>query len=99
MQKMFITLFSRTVRLTKLKPGTHMGSGLMYCVYQKQGQGSITQGIKSHDRFYITMLPCPTVMLSGKHEFKIFQQYGYFSSDSAAAGLLSNPLTALVVTS
>ena len=35
-------------------------------------------------------------MLSGKHEFKIFQQYGYFSSDSAESGLSSDPLTALV---
>ena len=39
------------------------------------------------DRFYIAM-SCPTVMLSGKHEFKIFEHYGYFSSDSTAAELL-----------
>ena len=30
---------------------------------------------------------CPTVILSGKRELKIFQHYGYFSSDSTAAGL------------
>ena len=40
-----------------------------------------------YDRFYVAMLPCPTVMLSVKHEFKIFQHYQYFSSDSATAGL------------
>ena len=32
------------------------------------------------------MLPCPTVVLSGKDEFKIFQHYMYFS-DRAAVGL------------
>ena len=39
---------------------------------------------------YVAMLPCPTVILSGKHEFKIFQHYGFFFSDSAAAGLFSS---------
>ena len=33
------------------------------------------------------MLPCPTVVLPGKDEFKIFQHYMYFSSDTAAAEL------------
>ena len=33
------------------------------------------------------MLPCPIVVLPGKDEFKIFEQYMYFSSDRAAAGL------------
>ena len=51
------------------------------------GQGPITHGAKSLDRFYVAMLPCPTVMLSGNHEFKIFQHYGYSTSDSPAAGL------------
>ena len=59
----------------------------MYCVYQNQDQGPITHGVKSLDRFYVAMLPYPTVMLSGKHELKIFQHYGYFSSDSTATGL------------
>ena len=40
------------------------------------------------------MLPCPIVVLPVKDEFKIFQHYMYFS-DRAAAGLLSDPLTAL----
>ena len=52
-----------------------------------QESGPITHGLKSLDRFYDTMLPCPTVVLSGKDEFKIFQHYMYFSSDRAAAGL------------
>ena len=42
------------------------------------------------------MLPCPTVVFPGKDEFKIFQHYMYFSSNRAAAGLLSDSLTALV---
>ena len=25
-----------------MEPGTHMDNGLMYCVYQNQGQGPIT---------------------------------------------------------
>ena len=49
------------------------------CVYQVQSQGRITHSVKSLDRFYVAMLPCPTVMLSGKHEFQILQHYGYFS--------------------
>ena len=36
----------------KLKPDTHMDSGLMYCVYWNQGQGPITFGVKSCGRFY-----------------------------------------------
>ena len=56
----------------------------MYRVYWNQGQGPITHGVKSLDRFCVAMLPCPVVMLSGKHELKIFQHYGYFSSNSGA---------------
>ena len=37
------------------------------------------------------------IVLSGKDEFKIFQHYMYFSSDRAAVGLYSDPLTALVL--
>ena len=59
-----------------------MDSGLMYRVFRNKGQGPITHGLKSLDR-----LPCPTVVLPGKDEFKIFQHYMYFSSDRAAAGL------------
>ena len=64
-----------------------MNSGLMYHVFSCQGQGPITHGLKSLDRFYAAMLPYPTLVLSGKDEFKIFQHYMYFSSDKAAAGL------------
>ena len=34
--KMFVTCFSRTVRPRRLKLGTHMNSGWMYCVYWNQ---------------------------------------------------------------
>ena len=47
-----ITLVSRTVRVKKFKPDTHMDSGLMYCVYRYQGQGPITLGVTSVDMFY-----------------------------------------------
>ena len=75
-----------------------MDSGLMYHVFRNQGQGLIIYGLKSIDRFYDAVLPCPTVVLSGKGEFKIFQHYMYmyFTADRAAAGLYSDPLTALV---
>ena len=59
----------------------------MYHVFWNQGQGSITHGLKSLDKLYDAMLPCPTVVLSSKDEFKIFQHYMYFSSDRAAVGL------------
>ena len=68
----------------------------MYHVLWSQGKGPITHGLKSLDRFYDAMLPCPTVVLSGKDEFRIFQHYMYFSFDTAAVGLQSAPLTALV---
>ena len=38
--KIFVTLFSGTVRPTKLKLGTHMDSGWMYRVYQNQAATS-----------------------------------------------------------
>ena len=71
----------------------------MYHIFRNQGQGPTTHELKSLDRFYDAMLPCPTVVLydailpcptvvlSAKDEFKIFQHYIYFSSDKAAAGL------------
>ena len=36
----------------KLKIGMHLDNGLMYCVYENQGQRPITLGVTSHDRFY-----------------------------------------------
>ena len=51
----------------------------MYFVFRIQGQGPITHGLKSLDRFYDAILPCPTVVLSGKDKFEIFQHYMYFS--------------------
>ena len=69
------------------KSGTRMDSGLMYLVFRNQDQGPITHGLKSLDRFYNTMLPCPAVVIPGKDEFKIFQHYIYFSSNSAIGEL------------
>ena len=40
------------MKAVKLKLGTHMDNGLMYYVYQNQGQEHITRGITSFDRFY-----------------------------------------------
>ena len=40
------------MKAVKLKLGTHMDSWLLYCVYQNQGQGPITLGGTSLDRFY-----------------------------------------------
>ena len=81
------TLMKLVPHLGPLKNGTCMDSGLTYRVFRNQGQGPITRGLKSFDRFYVATLPCPTVVLSGKDEFKIFQHYMYFSSERAAAGL------------
>ena len=41
------------MKAVKLKLGTHMDNGLMYCVYQNQGQELITLRVTSLDRFYI----------------------------------------------
>ena len=115
------------MKAIKLKHDRHMDSGLMYCVYQNQGQGPIALGATSLDRFYnlplmkkncctflknckgykvetwythgqwvdvlcvpelgprvhnsrfksldrsyIALFPCPTMMLSDEHQFKIF---------------------------
>ena len=38
--KFFVTLFSETVRPTKLKLGTHVDNGLMYCVYWNRDAGA-----------------------------------------------------------
>ena len=40
------------MKAVKLTLGTHMDNGLMYCVYQNQGQGPITLGVTSLDKFY-----------------------------------------------
>ena len=54
--KFSLHFFSRTVRVTKLKLGIHMSNGLMYHVYLNQGQGPITLGVTSLDRFYNILL-------------------------------------------
>ena len=52
------------------------GQWVEICILD-QGQGPITHGLKFLDRFYDAMLPCLTVVLIGKDEFKIFQHYMY----------------------
>ena len=49
----FFLIFLKIEKVTKLKPGTHMDSWLMYHVYQNQGQGPITHAVKFLDKFYI----------------------------------------------
>ena len=45
------------MKVAKLKLGTHIDNGLMYGVYRNQGQGPITLGVTSFDRFYnLTLL-------------------------------------------
>ena len=45
--KVFVTLFSETVRLRRLKLGTHVDSGQMYRVYQNQAAAFIRPFISS----------------------------------------------------
>ena len=44
----------------------------MYHVFRNRGRGPITHGLKSLDRFYDAMLPCPTVVLSVRMNSKYF---------------------------
>ena len=48
----------------------------MYHVYRNQGQGPITHGVESLDRFYIGMLPWPTVMYLVSMNSKYFNTMG-----------------------
>ena len=53
----------------------------IFCI-QESGQRAHNSWIKIIPyRFYDTMLPCPTLVLSDKDKFKIFQHFMYFSSD------------------
>ena len=45
--KFFVTLFSGTVRPRRLKLGTQVDSGQMYCVYWNQGAGVYSSFISS----------------------------------------------------
>ena len=77
----FFALFSRTINKVETWYTYGEWADVLCSMYAR------IKGVKSLDRFYIAMLTCSTVILSGKHEFKMFQHYGYFSSDSTAAGL------------
>ena len=50
--KDFRCRFSGTMKAVKLKLGTHMDSGLMYRVYQNQGQRPVTPRVTPLHRFY-----------------------------------------------
>ena len=52
MKNYFHYRFLRAMKALKLKQYTHMDSGLLYRVYQNLGQGPITLGVSSFDRFY-----------------------------------------------
>ena len=47
----FVTDFSGTMKVRKLKVCINMDNDSMYCVYQNKGQGHITLGVMSFDRF------------------------------------------------
>ena len=85
----FVTFISGTVRLIRLKLSTHMDSGQMYHVYWNQATAT-------YSSFYFFSF------LSLSFHFSLFLQFSVhnmsFSSDSAIAGLQSNPLTVLVLT-
>ena len=50
--KYFRHIFLKNCKGYKLKRGTHMDSGLVYCVYRNKGQGPIALlSTKSRDRF------------------------------------------------
>ena len=49
--KIFVTDFSGTMKARKLKVCINMDNDSMYCVYQNKGQGYITLGVMSLDRF------------------------------------------------
>ena len=84
----FVTLFSGTMRLRRLKLGTHMESGQMYRVYWNQATAT-----------YMSLYFF--IFLSLDFHFFLFLQFSVhymsFSSDSAIAGLNSDLLAVLVL--
>ena len=49
--KIFVTLFSGTMKARKLKLGINMDNGWMYCSYRNRGQGLITHRVMFLSRF------------------------------------------------
>ena len=49
--KIFLTHFSETMKVRKLKFRKNMGNDLMYRVNSKRAQGSVTLGVMSLGRF------------------------------------------------
>ena len=69
-RKIFFADFSGTKKAVKFKLGTHMESGLMYRVYQNQGQGHITLRVPFLDRVYnlpLMKIFCPPTLVEGDY--------------------------------
>ena len=81
--KTFITDFSGTMKVVILKLCTNMDSGLLYSIYQNRGQGPITFGVKSHDRF--TLQFAINEKLIG---FTIYHQWNIFVTDFSGSKAL-----------
>ena len=79
--------FLKNFKSNKVETWYSYGKWIGVSCIPESGPRAYTLGVKSLDRFYVAMLPCPTVMLFGKHELKLFKHCGYFSSDSTAVGL------------
>ena len=74
--------FLKTCKGDKIETWWQMERGLMYRVCRNQGKDPYLNEINTLDRFYVAMLPCPTVMylvstdVSVKHELKYFNTMG-----------------------
>ena len=75
--KLFVIDFSGTMKARKLK--VHINMDFYVC-------GPTSMKLILMELCHVT-LSYSEVHVSGKHEFKIFHNYGSFSSNSAAAGL------------
>ena len=93
--KFFVTLFSRTVRPRRLKPGIHVDSGQMYRVYWNQAAAAYSSFISSFSfsnfqtlKFFITLLISGTVrprrLKLGTHVDSGWI-YGVYQNQAAAA--------------
>ena len=74
--------FLKNCKGNKIETWWHMERGLMYHACRNQGKDPYRSEINPLDRFYVAMLPCPTVMylvsidVSDKHELKYFKPMG-----------------------
>ena len=78
----FITDFSGTMEVVKLKFNTHMDNGLMYPVYRIQGQGPITLGVASFDRFYnLLLIKIFVIDFSGTMKVETWYTHGQWADE------------------